>query len=75
MKTGNIDEFIPEELKDQWEEAKKKTDETTILHQNGKWYISAKKGYLVDRIEANGKVGTLYLSKVPAQKSQFIFQP
>lgn len=71
--TGNIDNEIPKELKVQWEEAKKKQNDTTILHQNDKWYISAKKGYLVDRIEVNGKKGTLLLAKVSAQKSQYIF--
>ncbi|MFB6468211.1 M56 family metallopeptidase [Cytobacillus sp. Hz8] len=73
MITGNIDELIPEELKEQWEEAKKNPNETTILHQNDKWYIHAKKGYLVDRIEVNGREGTLLLSKVSPQKSQFTF--
>ncbi|MDM5155113.1 sigma-E factor regulatory protein RseB domain-containing protein [Bacillus sp. DX1.1] len=73
MTTGNIDKRIPEELKVQWEEAKKKPNETTILHQNDKWYIYAKKGYLVDRIEANGKEGTLFLAKASPQKSQSTF--
>jgi beta-lactamase regulating signal transducer with metallopeptidase domain len=73
MITGNIDEYIPEELKQQWEEAKKNPSETTILHQNDIWYIHAKKGYLVDRIEVNGKEGTLLLAKASSQKSQFTF--
>jgi outer membrane lipoprotein-sorting protein len=73
MNTGNIDELIPKELKSKWEAAKKKQKETTILHLDGKWYILAKKGYLVDRIESNGKEGTLYLAKVSPQKSQFMF--
>ncbi|GIN88452.1 hypothetical protein J6TS2_48380 [Heyndrickxia sporothermodurans] len=73
MTTGNIDEFIPVELKLKWEEAKKKPNETTILHLDDKWYICAKKGYLVDRIETDGREGTLYLAKVSPQKSQFIF--
>lgn len=73
MHTGNIDELIPKELKSKWEAAKKKQKETTILQLDGKWYILAKKGYLVDRIESNGKEGTLYLAKVPPQKSQFMF--
>jgi beta-lactamase regulating signal transducer with metallopeptidase domain/outer membrane lipoprotein-sorting protein len=72
--TGNIDHEIPEELKSQWEEAKKNTNETSIFHRDGKWYILAKKGYLVDRIEVNGKEGTLFLAKASDQKSQFTFQ-
>jgi len=72
--TGNIDEYITEELKEQWEEAKKKPNETTILHQNDTWYIHAKKGYLVDTIEVNGEEGTLLLAKASPQKSQFTFQ-
>ncbi|TDK61759.1 transcriptional regulator [Bacillus salipaludis] len=71
--TGNIDNEIPKELKTQWEEAKKKPNDTTILHKDDKWYICAKKGYLVDGIEVNGKEGTLLLAKVSAQKSQYIF--
>lgn len=71
MIKGNIDEYIPEELKEQWEEAKKKPNETTILHQNDTWY---KKGYLVDKIEVNGEEGTLLLAKASPQKSQFTFQ-
>ncbi|MFD3449749.1 M56 family metallopeptidase [Microbacteriaceae bacterium 4G12] len=73
MTTGNIDNLIPEELKAQWEEAKKKPDETTVLQYEGKWYICAKKGYLVNYIKANGKEGTLVLSKTSPQKSQSIF--
>ncbi|WP_312476767.1 sigma-E factor regulatory protein RseB domain-containing protein [Neobacillus sp.] len=73
MTTGNIDELIPEELKGQWEEAKKKTNETTVLELNGNWYIYVKKGYLVNYIEVNGKEGTLYLAKTSAQKSQHNF--
>lgn len=73
MTTGNIDELVPEELKSQWEEAKKKPNETTLLHLDDKWYIFAKKGYLVNYIEVNGTEGTLYLSKTPPQKSQYTF--
>ncbi|CEG27198.1 sigma-E factor regulatory protein RseB domain-containing protein [Bacillus sp. B-jedd] len=73
MTTGNIDELIPEELKEQWEEAKKKPNETTMLKLNGNWYIYVKRGYLVNYIEANGKEGTLYLAKTSAQKSQYTF--
>lgn len=72
--TGNIDNQIPKKLNVQWGKAKEKTTETTILHENGNWYIFVKKGYLVDRIETNGKEGTLYLAKVSPQKSQFNFQ-
>jgi hypothetical protein len=71
--TGNIDKLIPKELKQQWDEAKKKPNETTVLHLNDKWYIFAKKGYLVDRIETNGKEGTLILAKTSPQKSEFTF--
>lgn len=46
--TGNIDELIPAELKAQWEEAKKNTNETATLHLNNKWYIHVKRGYLVN---------------------------
>jgi hypothetical protein len=73
MTTGNIDELVPEELKNQWEEAKKKPNETTVLHLNDKWYIFAKKGYLVNYIEVNGTEGILYLSKTTPQKSQYTF--
>ncbi|MBS4190384.1 hypothetical protein KHA94_09245 [Bacillus sp. FJAT-49705] len=73
IRTGNIDELIPEELKGQWEEARKKTNETTVLELNGNWYIYVKKGYLVNYIEVNGKEGTLYLAKTSAQKSQHNF--
>lgn len=73
MTTGNIDTLIPEGLKAQWEEAKKKPNETTVLKYDGQWYIHAKKGYLVNTIEANGKDGTLFLVKTSSQKSQFIF--
>jgi outer membrane lipoprotein-sorting protein len=71
--TGNIDELVPEELKSQWEEAKKKPNETTVLHLNDKWYIFAKKGYLVNYIEVNGTEGKLYLSKTSPQKSQYTY--
>ncbi|MBB2483234.1 hypothetical protein H5P36_24060 [Bacillus sp. APMAM] len=71
--TGNIDNEIPAELKSQWEAAKKKPNETTVLHQDDKLYIFTKKGYLVDRIETNGKEGILYLAKTSPQKSQFTF--
>ncbi|CAH2717344.1 hypothetical protein BACCIP111895_04536 [Neobacillus rhizosphaerae] len=73
MRTGNIDDLIPEELKGQWEEAKKKPNETMVFEFNGNWYIYVKKGYLVNYIEANGKEGTLYLAKTSAQKSQHNF--
>lgn len=73
MTTGNIDELVPAELKAQWEEAKKNPDETTVLHLDDKWYIFAKKGYLVNYIEVNGTEGTLFLSKTPPQKSQYTF--
>jgi outer membrane lipoprotein-sorting protein len=73
MRTGNIDELVPEELKSQWEEAKKKPNETTVLHLNGKWYIIAKKGYLVNHIEVNGTEGILYLSKTSPQKAEYTF--
>jgi len=72
--TGNIDDLIPEEIKGQWEEAKRKPNETTVLKLNGNWYIYVKKGYLVNYIEANGNQGTLYLAKTSAQKSQHNFQ-
>jgi hypothetical protein len=71
--TGNIDELVPEELKSQWEEAKKKPNETTALHLNDKWYIFAKKGYLVNYIEVNGTEGILYLSKTSPQKAQYTY--
>jgi hypothetical protein len=73
MTTGNIDELVPEKLKSQWEEAKKKPKETTVLHLNDKWYIFAKNGYLVNDIEVNGTEGILYLSKTSPQKSKYIF--
>ncbi|SFC87520.1 BlaR1 peptidase M56 [Bacillus sp. 491mf] len=73
MTTGNIDNLVPEAIKAQWEEAKKKTNETTTLQHDGKWYIHAKKGYLVNYIEVNGKEGTLFLAKASPQKEQFIF--
>ncbi len=73
FETGNIDSQIPKELKTQWDEAKKKPNETTIFHQNDKWYISVKRGYLADYIEVNGREGTLFLAKTSPQKSQFIF--
>ncbi|MGG7619335.1 hypothetical protein [Bacillus coreaensis] len=74
MTTGNIDESVPEELKSQWEEAKKKPNETTLLHLDDKWYIYVKKGYLVNYIEVNGTKGILHLSKTSPQKSQDNFQ-
>jgi hypothetical protein len=73
MTTGNIDELVPEELKSQWDEAKKNPNETTLLHLNDKWYIYAKKGYLVNYIEVNGNEGILYLSKTSPQKSQYTY--
>lgn len=73
MTTGNIDNLVPEAIKGQWEEAKKKPNETTTLKYNDKWYIHAKKGYLVNYIEVNGKEGTLFLAKASPQKEQFIF--
>lgn len=74
MTTGNIGELVPEELKSQWEEAKKKPNETTLLHLDDKWYIYVKKGYLVNYIEVNGTEGILHLSKTSPQKSQDNFQ-
>jgi outer membrane lipoprotein-sorting protein len=74
MITGNVDESIPEELKMQWEKAKEKPNETTTLHLDDNWYIFVEKGYIFDRIEANGDEGTLYLTKVSPQKSQFNYR-
>jgi outer membrane lipoprotein-sorting protein len=73
INTGDVDQSIPEELKLQWEEAKKKTNETTILHLDDSWYIFVKKGYVINKIVANGKEGTLYLAKenLPSEKKQF----
>ncbi|RBP84462.1 MucB/RseB family protein [Cytobacillus firmus] len=73
INTGDVDQSIPEELKVQWDEAKKKPNETTILHLDNNWYIFVKKGYYIDRIEVNGKEGTLYLAKenLPPGKKQF----
>lgn len=76
MTTGNIDEFIPEELKNQWEEAKKKPNETTLFRFNGQydqWFIFVEKGYVVDRIEKDGKEGFVYLTKASSEKSQYNF--
>ncbi|HDX9579012.1 TPA: transcriptional regulator [Bacillus pseudomycoides] len=73
MTTGNIDNLIPEAIKAQWEEAKKKPNETTTLQYDGKWYIHAKKGYLVNYMKVNGKEGTLFLAKASSQKEQSIF--
>ncbi|MFD5854032.1 sigma-E factor regulatory protein RseB domain-containing protein [Cytobacillus pseudoceanisediminis] len=75
INTGDVDQSIPEELKVQWDEAKKKPNETTILHLDNNWYIFVKKGYYIDRIEVNGKEGTLYLEKenLPPGKKQFNF--
>lgn len=73
MTTGNIDNLVPEAIKAQWEEAKKKPNETTTLQYDGKWYIHAKKGYLVNYIEVNGKEGTLFLAKVSPQKEHSTF--
>ncbi|NWQ44112.1 hypothetical protein MLOOGBEN_25850 [Bacillus sp. EB106-08-02-XG196] len=71
MTTGNIDKLIPEELKEQWEEVKKKPNETAILHLNNKWYIHVKKGYLVNHID--DKKGILYLAKTSIPKSLLNF--
>lgn len=71
--TGKIDGKIPKSLKTQWEDAKNKLDETTILHHDDDWYIHIKKGYLVDRIVENGKEGIVYMAKTSPQKSQFNF--
>ncbi|MDK7669170.1 hypothetical protein [Cytobacillus oceanisediminis] len=73
ISTGDVDQSIPEELKVQWEEAKKKPNETTILHLDNNWYIFVKKGYYTDRIEVDGKEGTLYLAKqnLPPGKKHF----
>ncbi|WP_242221346.1 M56 family metallopeptidase [Bacillus cereus group sp. BfR-BA-01380] len=73
MKTGNIDSLVPEAIKAQWEEAKKKPNETATLKYNDKWYIHAKKGYLVNNIEVNGKEGTLFLAKASPQKEHSTF--
>jgi outer membrane lipoprotein-sorting protein len=69
--TGNIDELIPEELKEQWEEAKKNPNETAILHLNNKWYIHVKRGYLVNNIDE--EKGILYFAKASAAKSLLNF--
>jgi hypothetical protein len=69
MTVGDIGE-IPEELKTQWEEAKTKPNETTLLQLDDTWYIYVKKGYIINYVEVNGKEGTLYLAKTSAQKSQ-----
>lgn len=71
MTTGNIDELIPEELKEQWEEAKKNPNETAILHLNNKWYIHVKRGYLVNYIDE--EKGILYFAKTSAAKSLLNF--
>ncbi|WP_020063108.1 M56 family metallopeptidase [Bacillus sp. 123MFChir2] len=73
MTTGNIDNLVPEAIKAQWEEAKKKPNETTTLQHDDKWYIHAKKGYLVNYIKVNGKEGTLFLAKVSPQKEHSTF--
>lgn len=74
MTTGNIDDLIPDMLKIEWEEAKKKPNKTTVLKLNGNWYIYVKKGYLVNYLEENGNQGTLYLVKTSSQKSHHNFQ-
>jgi outer membrane lipoprotein-sorting protein len=74
LRTGNIDELVPEDLKGQWEEAKKKPNDTTVLELNGNWYIYVKKGYLVNYIESNGNKGTLYLAKTSAEKTGHNFK-
>jgi hypothetical protein len=71
MTTGNIDKLIPEELKEQWEEVKKKPNETAMLQLNNKWYIHVKKGYLVNYID--DKKGILYLTKTSIPKSLLNF--
>ncbi|MBS4221787.1 hypothetical protein [Lederbergia citrea] len=71
LSSGIADADIPAEIKDQWEQAKKKPDETTILKFKSSWYIFPEKGYIVDRIEVNGSKGTLILVKASEQKSQY----
>lgn len=73
MKTGNIDELVPAQLKQPWEEAKNSSNETTILPFGDSVYIYPKKGYLVNYIEVNGNNGTLYLAKTSNQKSSGTF--
>lgn len=78
MTTGDVvDNFIPEEYKEQWEEAKKKPNETSVFRfgeQYDQWYIVAKKGYVVDRIETDGgKEGVIYLKQASGEKSQTNF--
>ncbi|MEW9673911.1 hypothetical protein ABLT31_34570 [Ammoniphilus sp. 3BR4] len=69
--TGNID--IPEKIRTQWEEAKSKPNETTILQHNGNWYIHPKKGYLVDEIKVNGREGIVILAKASTPKAEGTF--
>ncbi|WP_369900096.1 M56 family metallopeptidase [Bacillus manliponensis] len=73
MTTGNIDSLVPEVMKEQWEEAKGKPNKTTTIQHDGKWYIHAKKGYVVNNIEVNGTKGTVFLTKTSPQKERFIF--
>lgn len=74
--TGNIDEFIPQEIKKQWDEAKKTPNETTLIRFNqqyDQWFIFVEKGYVLDRIEADGKAGFVYITKASSEKSQYNF--
>jgi hypothetical protein len=71
--TGNIDDEIPDDLKSDWEEAKRKPNETTILQKDNEWYIYTEKGYVEDYIETNGDEGILYLTKVTGQKAEHNF--
>jgi outer membrane lipoprotein-sorting protein len=75
INTGDVEQSVPEDLKLQWEEAKKNPNETSILHKDDYWYIFVKIGYTIDRIEANGKEGTLYLVKqnLPPEKKPYNF--
>ncbi|WP_181444435.1 sigma-E factor regulatory protein RseB domain-containing protein [Bacillus sp. 03113] len=69
--SGDINAKIPYDLKEQWEQAKQKPNETTILQHDKKWYIYTEKGYIVDRIEVNNNEGTVFLVKASPQKAQF----
>lgn len=76
LTNGNLDEVIPEEIKEKWEAAKKKPNETTLIRFNeqyDQWFIFVEKGYLVERIETDGKEGILYLVKTSSEKSQHNF--
>jgi hypothetical protein len=71
--SGGIEDKIPDEIRTQWEEAKSKLNETTILQHDGNWYIHPKKGYLVDRIEVNGREGIIILVKASTPKAEATF--